>query len=1325
LCSEAKGSVLIKVSNIGSKPLDITDLILNVNDDRNYNNRIIDFEDNVEVSSDGNTINYLTIPHTSPGDIQKFEIKKTFTTPITLLNASYVNIKLYFSYNQETLKSQTQYIKSLKINGKVCNVSTTFSNNLQQDLYTYDRQQSITPSKPVIDLSNVASGVSKEFYLNVTIEETPATPNDWVLTGAYSNRQITVVQPINGDFILEEVKFNNINIPLESIVSTEAYYKIANGSVLVYLNNSYQQEGQSQVLALKYSSKCESTEPNSDFDFPITYTKQISGCSTLFQLDRTATVTKNCKNNIVIPPDLCQNEIAINNTILKRISTRYKPLAKYEDYIPEYFVDANKLDEVPVPSSGEYNVSGGETIQIISDLKPKIPGINGAKLQINYTVWNKENYFRYFVPKEKFLFDVIKIGETTLTRSDEISDGFFQFDIPGSLLATSNTLDFEAQIKLAKDFSEFANVIYFTISVIPNCPSGTTTNSSNEEVFINYIGNNVGFSNSNSNFACNYQEYSFSQKSDAAKFNSIGEATPLFQLNEFEPTLSASIKTDGDKYSNWEFDLTQSVVVEYYDINQPDDVVFSTSIPPIDLTSRIELDPYYQYNNFKTLVLTLNKNSIQSLPVLLHGIGLRFRVKLKTILNTEPCVATNGKVLCSYPANTSAIYNGLDLISSSQIIKSIGFNNGGDLYTDMINSNINGNLNYNVKTKSQFLLITQNVGGAYGMKTYNNWLSILNNDKVEIKSIYVTYLKGISDVEKIKLIDNKVYYDYSGGPQLINTLQNITNTKFVQGGRYFYHYKSIQTNDRVIIIEYELKTCSEDPISIPFKLGWSCGTLPSDLLNIPKSEILHEDDFTINPAKTDLTWQVLRANDQFKPGVPSTKPALCDKVYFVGSISKMSDANVYNAKINANVAEGLLLKEAKIKKSGRPDYSKISDLQISGSVLDLSADVEAMKNGETHLLALTYESSCKNNPNQPIKLGLSGTAYCGDNISTGQSAILVKYDGVDDNDYDMDKLEVEGSSKILKTKGAETEVKIRMSKPYVNNLPIGPNSDIETFGISSLPSQLEIVPNSVVFNVDKSTTFTPLQTVTIPNQSSNEYYFTSLTWPDNADDIIVTLKVRNKVELGASISFLDLTAGVYKFSELGANSCKCDKLKISVGILYPRIVVPPKVVYDCKECIESFYPTAGNKYIISAWVKQSNTAAATDAGVQLVFEMKDKTAAPQTTAVFTSKKAPIDGWRQIEQEFTVPAGASAIRINLVNDSGDDALFDDVRIHPFNAVMKSFVYDQRTQKISAELDERNYATFYEYDNEGQLVRVKKETEKGVMTIQESRSNQSKK
>ena len=57
-------------------------------------------------------------------------------------------------------------------------------------------------------------------------------------------------------------------------------------------------------------------------------------------------------------------------------------------------------------------------------------------------------------------------------------------------------------------------------------------------------------------------------------------------------------------------------------------------------------------------------------------------------------------------------------------------------------------------------------------------------------------------------------------------------------------------------------------------------------------------------------------------------------------------------------------------------------------------------------------------------------------------------------------------------------------------------------------------------------------------------------------------------------------------------------------------------------------------------------------------------------------------------------------------------------------MKSYVYDPVNMRLSAELDERHFATFYEYDEEGKLKRLKKETEKGVMTIQETKSNSAK-
>lgn len=114
-----------------------------------------------------------------------------------------------------------------------------------------------------------------------------------------------------------------------------------------------------------------------------------------------------------------------------------------------------------------------------------------------------------------------------------------------------------------------------------------------------------------------------------------------------------------------------------------------------------------------------------------------------------------------------------------------------------------------------------------------------------------------------------------------------------------------------------------------------------------------------------------------------------------------------------------------------------------------------------------------------------------------------------------------------------------------------------------------------------------------------------------------------------------------------------------------------------------------------------------------------------TVNEFSVKGSIIDGWQKIKGEFNVPVGTTDMAIRLVNNSTKAALFDDIRVHPKDGTMKSFVYDAETKKLMAELDENNYATFYEYDIEGGLVRVKKETERGVNTIQETRSNTVKK
>lgn len=162
---------------------------------------------------------------------------------------------------------------------------------------------------------------------------------------------------------------------------------------------------------------------------------------------------------------------------------------------------------------------------------------------------------------------------------------------------------------------------------------------------------------------------------------------------------------------------------------------------------------------------------------------------------------------------------------------------------------------------------------------------------------------------------------------------------------------------------------------------------------------------------------------------------------------------------------------------------------------------------------------------------------------------------------------------------------------------------------------------------------------------------------------------------------------------------------------------------DC-DCVGVFSPDPG-QYVFSAWVREDRAASVltfNQAAVKVAA-----TVTGQTNPLLTTLKAAgpiIEGWQRISGEFSLPTGTTQIVITLSAAPGVTTWFDDLRIHPFDASFKSFVYDDVSLKFTYELDENNFFTKYEYDQQGMLERVKKETERGVMTIQESRFGQQK-
>lgn len=120
--------------------------------------------------------------------------------------------------------------------------------------------------------------------------------------------------------------------------------------------------------------------------------------------------------------------------------------------------------------------------------------------------------------------------------------------------------------------------------------------------------------------------------------------------------------------------------------------------------------------------------------------------------------------------------------------------------------------------------------------------------------------------------------------------------------------------------------------------------------------------------------------------------------------------------------------------------------------------------------------------------------------------------------------------------------------------------------------------------------------------------------------------------------------------------------------------------------------------------------------VQLNFEM----AGNYNSTLYPSGPI-IDGWQKYEGSFIAPFPSTSMTLSLVNTGLYPIYFDDIRIQPFNSNLKSYVYDPVNLRLTAELDANNYATFYDYDEEGTLIRTKVETREGIKTVTETRSS----
>src|SRR5258708_3658719 len=140
-----------------------------------------------------------------------------------------------------------------------------------------------------------------------------------------------------------------------------------------------------------------------------------------------------------------------------------------------------------------------------------------------------------------------------------------------------------------------------------------------------------------------------------------------------------------------------------------------------------------------------------------------------------------------------------------------------------------------------------------------------------------------------------------------------------------------------------------------------------------------------------------------------------------------------------------------------------------------------------------------------------------------------------------------------------------------------------------------------------------------------------------------------------------------------------------------------------------FAPILNKRYLFSVWVKDAAPASNKLSGFQVSIN--------GGSIDLSNKIVPVvEGWKKLDLYFT-----ATDHFTMQLTGGGGIYIDDLRLLPFDGELKTFVYDDQTMRLTGQLDENNFGVFYEYDEEGTPIRVKKETERGVMTVKENRQS----
>ena len=141
----------------------------------------------------------------------------------------------------------------------------------------------------------------------------------------------------------------------------------------------------------------------------------------------------------------------------------------------------------------------------------------------------------------------------------------------------------------------------------------------------------------------------------------------------------------------------------------------------------------------------------------------------------------------------------------------------------------------------------------------------------------------------------------------------------------------------------------------------------------------------------------------------------------------------------------------------------------------------------------------------------------------------------------------------------------------------------------------------------------------------------------------------------------------------------------------------------------------GKSYIMSCWVRRDNANVPFYEDFEILFTDNVNITVSQNLKIGKM----VNGWQKVEAELTATYGN--LVFTKISSGGSDLYVDDIRVSPKTGGITTYVYDHVNYRLKAILDGNNYATFYFYDEKGNLHLTKKETEEGIFTISENHSH----